>query len=510
MRNLLRVFSCVVWLGWLADPQGLRAAEALKAPTSVQELRERIAAHLAQPRFSAAAWGIKVASIETGTVLFETNAHRLFKPASNNKLFTAALALDRFGADHRIRTSFLSRKPPGQTGTVRGDVVVVGRGDPSFAARFNEGDYARSMMPLVEALQSAGVRRIEGDLIGDESFFRGPPFGSNWAWDDLQYYYGAEVSALSAEDNTLDLVFKPAAKAGEPCLFEVKPRVDSLRFENLTVTLTNGAPRGVDVSRAPGSDLALFTGGLPLGDKELAEAVSVPRPAMFFLNLLKQELRKNGIVVAGRLRVVDWRERERQPLGAAGWVELAHAESRPMRELVLRMVKSSQNLYAQLLFLQAGEARRAAEDRDASSERLGADALQDFMRRLGIPSSEVLLEEGSGLSRGALVTPDAIVSLLRAMDTHPQAAAFRESLPVAGVDGTLKQRMKDTVAAGVVRAKTGTLRYVNTLSGYTVTAAGERVVFSILLNNYKAPDDRGSRDDVDAIAVWITALKSRE
>lgn len=487
----------------------MSAAEPAAPPSSPAELAERIGAYISNARFAGAAWGIQAVSLDTGATIYQTNELRLLKPASNNKLFTAALALDRFGTDHRIRTSFLARRLVGRTGIVRGDVIVVGRGDPSFAARFHDGDYSLSMAPLVDALVQAGVRRIEGSLVGDESFFHGPPFGSSWAWDDLQNYYGAEVSALTAEDNTLDLVFKPGPRVGTPCLIETKPSCDSVRFENLTHTVTNGGTRRIEVSRAPGSNVVRVTGSLPLGGKELAEAVTVPRPALLFLHLLKSELKKRGVVVTGRVRAVDAREREMKPLDPAGLVEIAHAESRPMEELVLRMMKPSQNLYAQLLFLQAGEARRTPSNPDVTSEDLGLEALHAFVDGLKIPSSEVLLEEGSGLSRGALVTPHAIVALLQAMDRHPQAAAFRASLPVAGVDGTLKQRMKNTPASGVLRAKTGTLRYVNTLSGYTTTAAGERVAFSILLNNYRPSGALSGRDEVDAIALLLTSLAKR-
>ena len=487
----------------------LDAAEATRAPANLAELRQQLAAHVSAERFSGAMWGIQVVSLETGATLFETNAHRLLKPASNNKLFTGALVLDRFGPARRIRTSFLAAGSPSDTGTVKGDVVVVGRGDPSFAARFHGSDYTKSLVPLVDALHNAGVRQIEGDLVGDESFFKGPPFGASWTWDDLQYYYGAQVSALSAEDNTLDLQFKPGPSPGSPCLIVTKPATDHVRFENLAVTGTNGGPRRIDLYRAPGSAEVRVTGTLPAGDQGLTGAVAVPDPALLFLRLLRAELKQRGITVSGRLRVVDWRGRERQPSGTNNLVELAGVESRPLGELVMRMMKPSQNLYAQLLFLQAGESMRKAGDRVSLSEDLGQAALRAFLRKVGVADGEVLLEEGSGLSRSALVTPAAIVALLRHMDRHEHAAAFRESLPVAGVDGTLRLRMKGTPAAGQLQAKTGTLRYVNALSGYTATAAGERLAFSILLNAYRPPAAGSGRNEVDTVAVMLTSLAAR-
>ncbi len=504
------LFRVTLGVWWLLFGLQSPVAAASRAAATVEDLQAQIVEHLSQPRFDRALWGIQAVSLDTGATLFATNAQRLLKPASNNKLFTGALALDLFGPDFRIRTDFYAGKPPTRRGTLRGDLVVFGRGDPSFAARFHGGDYTQSLQPLVAALRQAGVRRVTGDLVGDERFFRGPPYGSSWTWDDLQYYYGAEVSALSAEDNTLDLEFKPGPSPGLPCTIVVRPATDHVHFDNRTVTVTNGGPRRIDLYRAPGSDLVRVTGQLPVGDRGWTDAVAVSDPAGLFLRLLHAELRRHGIKVSGRLRTVDWRERHRHPADADGWVKVAEVLSPPMSELVARMMKPSQNLYAQLLFLQAGERQRgAAPNPEGASEDLGLIALRGFLAKAGIPADEVLIEEGSGLSRGALVTPRAVVSLLRHMDDHPQSVPFRESLPVAGLDGTLRQRMKDTVAAGLLRAKTGTLRYVNTLSGYTTTRAGERLAFSILLNAYRPPPGSSGRDEIDAVAVMLTSCEGR-
>ncbi|PYI86944.1 MAG: D-alanyl-D-alanine carboxypeptidase/D-alanyl-D-alanine-endopeptidase, partial [Verrucomicrobia bacterium] len=172
----------------------LFVASAAEATNSLQA---RLSAHLAQSRFASALWGVKVISLDTGGTLFEHNAEKLMKPASNAKLYTGALALDRLGPDFRIKTSLYASARPAKSGTLTGDLIVYGRGDPSFAARFYDGDYTKLLDPLVDALETAGVKRIKGNLVGDESYFRGPPLGSGWTWDDLQYYYGAEVSALT-------------------------------------------------------------------------------------------------------------------------------------------------------------------------------------------------------------------------------------------------------------------------------------------------------------------------
>src|SRR5439155_14289550 len=267
----------------------------------------------------------------SGKELLEHNAGKLFKPASNAKLFTGALALDRLGPDYRIETSFYAVARPDSDGTLHGNLIVYGRGDPSLAARFNNGDYGKSLEALVAALATAGVKRIEGDLIGDESYFRGPPFGSSWAWDDLQNYYGAEVSALSQEDNVVDLVFKPDQRIGAPCLIIARPETTFLTFINRTRTADKGGRRQINLFRAPGENTVYVSGSLPAGTN-WTDAVSVHKPALWFVTRLKEQLEQRGIAVTGKPRSANWLEREAQPLDLAKLFEIASVASRPLSE----------------------------------------------------------------------------------------------------------------------------------------------------------------------------------
>ena len=182
----------------LCSPLGSLLAQSTNATSPIAtlaELQTRINDHVGQPRFASALWGVKIVSLDSGKALFEHNAGKLLKPASNAKLFSGALALDRLGPDYRIETSFYAVARPDSDGTLHGNLIAYGRGDPCLAARFNNGDYGKSLEAIVAAAVTTGVKRIEGDLIGDESYFRGPPYGSSWTWDGLQNYYGAEVSA---------------------------------------------------------------------------------------------------------------------------------------------------------------------------------------------------------------------------------------------------------------------------------------------------------------------------
>lgn len=561
-RALVAFLVCLHLLGVMGVSATLSKSQApalqqttAQQPETLDSLRGRIAAHIAQARFAPAAWGVKIVSLETGKTLFEHNPEKYFNPASNAKLYTAALALDRLGVDYRIKTSLYSTARPDASGTLRADLIVYGRGDPTMAARLNGGDYFKGIEPLITKLVNAGVRRIEGDLVGDESYFAGPPFGSGWEWDDLQAYYGAEVSALTIDDNALDLFVKPADRSGIPCRITTGPPTSFVTLINRTQTSAKGTESRIVVYRPVGENIIYVSGRLPIDNPGYYSSVAVHNPAGLFVSLLKDALAQRGIAVTGRPRVIDWKYREVTPFDLTKLIELGSVESIPLGEIVRETLKPSQNLYAQLLLLQVGESSRfgvwfgsmpgtvgpdgsvrvaefppppqsANEPRSGTSEELGVEVLNDFLGRVGVKKGDVLLEEGSGLSRRDVITPEATVALLSYMSRSRRAEQYRNALPVAGVDGTLQNRMKGTPAAGNVRAKTGSLRYVYALSGYVTTAAGERLAFSIMLNNYYNPeraaalrDPSGTpagrpappapRDDIDAIAIMLAGFTGK-
>lgn len=509
---------------------------------SLESLSSRINAHIAQPRFAPAAWGVKIVSLDSGKIIFEHNAGKYFNPASNAKLYTAALALDRLGADYRIKTSLYSMTRPDATGTLKGDLIVYGRGDPAMTASLNEGDYYKPFEPLVQQLANAGVRRVEGDLIGDESYFATPPIGSGWEWDDLQEYYGAEVSALTINDNALDLFAKPAERVGLPCRVTTGPVTSFVTLMNRTQTVPKGTEARVVVYRPVGENIIYVSGRLPVDHKGYKGSVSVHNPAGLFASLFKDALARRGITVTGRARTIDWKYREVTPIDFAKLVELGFVESLPLKDIVRETLKPSQNLYAQLLLLQVGAYHGAgavgrgpdaqsnggasgspvvrsqnpavavaqAPDPQLTTERIAVQAMNNFLAEVGVKKGDVLLEEGSGLSRKDVITPNATIALLTYMSRHRYSEIYHAGLPIAGVDGTLQNRMKDTAAANNARAKTGSLRYVYTLSGYVTSAAGERLAFSIMLNNYYNTDQTSSpRGDIDAIVIMLAGFAGR-
>jgi len=495
MKRCLLLFGCAALFLHCA-----RAADQA-GKDSLSALQSRLAAIIDEPRFAQAQWGIKMVSLDNDQILFERNADKLLKPASNAKLYTAALALDKLGPDYCIKTSFYAAAKPDADGVIHGDLLVYGRGDPSFSARFNNGDYKKAMQPAIDALVAAGVKKIDGDFIGDESYFHGPPFGSEWTWDDLQEYYGAPASALTFQDNTIDLTFKAGQVVGDACEIVTLPETGILTFNNRTKTapMEKDARGHISLYRPVGESVVYVWGSVPLGSTVTKEAVSVPRPALWFVTMLKDGLSQRGVTATGGVREENWLTREVSPIAWSNWMEVASVSSQPLSEIVKLTLKPSQNLYAQLLLLQVG-AKSGGTNVD--TEEAGLAEMQTFLGTAGITHNMAQLQEGSGLSRAAVVTPSATVRLLAFMNRHHDRDVFIDALPIAGVDGSLRSRFKGTVAAGHLRAKTGSLGGVDTLSGYVTSAGNEKLAFSIMLNNYR--DERDARATIDAIAVQLT------
>jgi D-alanyl-D-alanine carboxypeptidase/D-alanyl-D-alanine-endopeptidase (penicillin-binding protein 4) len=503
MRTLTLIFAALlVWDAQAQEP---------KPPATLPELRQHLAEILSQPKYAAALWGVKIVSLDSGKTLFEHNPQNLFSPASNCKLYTVALALDRLGADYRIKTSLYAKAPPSKSGTLNGDLIVYGRGDPTINARLHGGDIYRSLEPLVSALTNAGVKRVTGDLIGDESYFRGPPFGSGWMWDDLEYYYGAEISALTINDNTLQARIAPGDRVGAPCKVVLFPATTWITLSNRTETVGKEARRRIRFYRPLDQNVTYVTGQMPVDDPGYSDDLTMHNPAGLFVTFLKQSLGRAGIKVDGKLRSLNWLDRQANPIDCSKLVELGSMKSLPMSDIAREVMKPSQNLYTDLLLAYIGEKSRSAGSRpDETSEDLGIRELNKFLADTGVKKGDVLLEEGSGLSRDNLTTPNATVALLQFMNHHKCASVYFDALPIAGADGTLRNRMKGTPAAGNVHAKTGTLRWAVSLSGYVTSAAGEHLAFSVMLNRFHSSDTRTSaRTDVDAIAVMLAGFAGR-
>jgi D-alanyl-D-alanine carboxypeptidase/D-alanyl-D-alanine-endopeptidase (penicillin-binding protein 4) len=477
------------------------------APQTVEELRARIREITTRPEFASSQLAVKIASLDTGRIVYEENSAKWMQPASNLKLYTMAAALDRLGPDYRFTTSVYAPARPDRDGAIKGDLIIYGRGDPTFATRFNpEGDeknYFRGIDELATRITAAGVRKVEGAIVGDESYFAGGPFAPGWEWDDLQWWYGAEVSALSINDNAVDLTVKPGPRVGDPCIITVGPSTELVTIVDRTKTSARGISRELAVHRPLGQNTIEVFGTMPTDDRGFTASVAISKPAMIFASMLRASLQRRGVVITGPTRTIGASERKVLPLEVSSLVEIATRQSPPLSIIAAQTMKPSQNLYTELLLRTLGKV--AGSDPRKTSEESGIDVIRSLMTRAGIDAGRLFIVDGSGLSRGNLVTADATLQLLIFMNRHRYGATFREALPIAGIDGTLKNRMRNTVAMGNARAKTGSLSSATTLSGYINSAAGERLAFSLMINN--PPRDRDPRAGfTDAVAVLLASF----
>ena len=479
-------------LGW-----GLVALVAARAAVP-EGLQRALSEALNAGKGAGVSWGA-FAVTAGGTVVFSTNAVRSFIPASNTKLFTTALALDRLGPEQVLRTPVLAAAAPDAEGVVRSDLWIVGQGDPDLGADPDKMEFVDPLQPLAERLHAAGVRQVAGDLVLSEERFRTARVGKGWDPEDFLEWYGAPVSAFVVDDNTFRVVATPAETAGLPALFRVEPDLPSLRVDWKVTTSTN-RNHSVAYSREPGSNGMRFTGRIPLGSKPWTPELAVADPVVHFGEALREAMHRRGIEFNGAIRTP--RAGETNPATVvAEWV------SEPLSARIRRCNKPSQNLHAQLLLAQVG----AALERDGGSTNAiedlavsGLRALPALLRRAGVPETAVHLDEGSGLSRGNRVTPAATTLLLRLMASHPSRGAWMASLPVGGVDGTLRNRFRKGPATGNVRAKTGGLRGVAALAGYVTTAAGEEITFAVYAND--AAGDPEVRNRIDR---WVELLAAQ-
>jgi len=467
------------------------AAGAVAAP-AVDPLARALDHILDRAPFASAFWGVEVRSLKTGRVLYARNPEKHFRPASTLKLVITAAALDTFGPQARFRTTVETEARLDGRGRLLGDVFLVGRGDPNLSARFSPGRPTAALEELADALWAAGVRRIEGRLVGHEGEFTGDRRGSDWTWEDLVWSYGAEVSALSFNDNTAELSLLPGDQPGELAFLEATP---ATAYYSVACTAVTTAPRTkaeLKLERDAGSNRIRLSGTLAI-DESWQGSVAIEDPARYTATVFAEVLQAKGIRVTGPLATSS------DPLPARARVLATH-ESGPLAEALKVINKESQNLHTELLLRALG--RRVKGE---GSVAAGHAAVGEFLSRIGVGPMAFSLQDGSGLSRSDLVDPHGLAQLLVAMDRHPQAAVFRESLAVMGVDGTLKDRLRGTPAEGNVRAKTGTLRLSNALAGYLARASGERVAFAIVVNNHTAP----SREAVAAIDDVVRVLVGR-
>ncbi|MDR3700963.1 MAG: D-alanyl-D-alanine carboxypeptidase/D-alanyl-D-alanine-endopeptidase [Candidatus Sulfopaludibacter sp.] len=484
----------------------LALAHQATAATLAQRIEKLLAA---SPAAGGAFWGIQAVDLATGKTLYSLNPDRFFVPASNTKLFTTAMALTRLGPGFTFQTRVLSAAPDA-TGRIAGDLRLVGGGDPNLSARpipYQKGPITGNplvaMEDLARQIAARGVTRVDGDIIGDDTWYVWEPYAPGWAEDDPLYDYGAPVSALTLHDNTLTLHVAPGGREGDPAALTLKPALEYYEIDNRIRTVAADGERQIHYHRAAGSLTLELWGAVPLSNPGEDLLLGIEDPAQFAALALRQALEDRGIAVRGRA-IAHHRFPNELPslLEASGsetpdGAELARRVSAPLLEDLRITDKVSQNLHAELALRAVARARR-----DVGSREAGLAELKDFLAEAGVAADRYAINDGSGLSRQNLVTPATVVKLLRFMYQSPARENWISLLPVGGQDGSLASRFGDPALTGRIHAKTGSVSHVSALSGYFQRSNGAWTAFSILVNNFNGPSGE-IRTVMDRICTLI-------
>jgi D-alanyl-D-alanine carboxypeptidase/D-alanyl-D-alanine-endopeptidase (penicillin-binding protein 4) len=479
----------------------------LAAPLFAATLAENVERLIASSNASRTAfWGIQAVDLGTGKTLYELNSNHFFIPASNTKLFSTALALNRLGPDFTFQTRVMADAPPDAAGRISGELRLVGGGDPNLSARaipYRMGPITGNPLAAIEELAdqvaARGVKRIAGDIVGDDTWYLWQPYAAGWGIEDPQSDDGPPISALTINDNAFTLRVLPGAREGDLAAIDVNPPLEFHRIDNRVRTVAVGGERRIRYDRLPGSfDLRLW-GTIPRRDSGQSLTMAMEDPALYAARAFRDALAARGIAIDG-----DAVARHRHPnevddaskapeTPAASGTELARRVSAPLLEDLRITDKVSQNLHAELALRAVGRARR-----NIGSFEAGLEELKTFLTEAGIEPDAYFLRDGSGLARLNLLTPATVIKLLRYMYDSPQRENWISLLPVGAQDGTLSSRFGESPAAGRVYAKTGSLSHVSALSGYLKRQDGTMLAFSILVNNYNArtPDIRGIMDRI--------------
>ena len=476
---------------------------------SAQSLEKRLDKRLSAAPWNRNLWGIAVID-DQGKLRYGLNQDRLFIPASNTKLLVTTTASALLPPDWTVKTSVYGAGPI-VNGVVQGDLILYGRGDPTLgrSKRCYDVDTTKAgvcdrdpyfqLRELADSLKAHGVTTVQGDLVGDGSYFEPETVNPAWEGYDLNWWYAAPVTGLAFNDNSVDIRWDPDSAIGGPAQLALSPLVGDLTIENRTRTVADTGHTTIDFFRAPGSMALWAEGDVAHSSHGGLESFAMADPNLFTARAFRQALALDGISVLGTTRsTTDSLEYRVARTGPA----LAEVTGRPLKDWIFPILNTSQNWFAEMLLKQLGKVFGKAgswEEGLAVERRFLIDSIH-------VDSTQFSVEDGSGLAAGNLVSPLTFTQLLRFIRSHRGWATFEPGLPLAGAPGSLKNRFQNTPLAGRVRAKTGSIGRVNTLSGFIERADGKVWTVSIQANHH-AQSGRDVIAQIDSLVVEIGTTK---
>jgi serine-type D-Ala-D-Ala carboxypeptidase/endopeptidase (penicillin-binding protein 4) len=462
----------------IADSQLAPSICPSQLPTAINQIVDR-------PELRRYRWGIVVQTLAGANQLYHRDGDRLFIPASNVKLITTAIALRHLGAGKQLRTSVYQLPSTGNTP----NLLVVGRGDPSLTTT--------QIQSIGQQLKQRGERQI-GTINFDDSYFRGEQINSDWEWGDLSTDYAPTINSLMLNQNALSLNISPQ-QIGTPLKYTWKdPSLNSWQVDNQSLTAPVNEDISINAIAVFGKPLLKLTGKLAQNADPLKLDLPLLNPAESFISAFRQSLSQSEITVGSTRLVVGQ--------NIANLPEIASINSPPIGELIKETNQNSNNVYAEVLLRSIGRTHPQHDTSTEDTSSLGIALVKQRLTELGVNPQSYRLSDGSGLSRHNLVAPTAFIQLLSAMATTPEGKIYRESLPIAGIGGSLKNRMKGTLAQGIVQAKTGSMSGIISLSGYINPPKYSPLVFSIILNQHDRSTSQMAKI-IDEIVLLLAQLK---
>lgn len=441
---------------------------------STDELTNKIESIFSDTLFSHAHWGVLIESLESGNTIYERNADRMFMPASNEKIPTAASALTVLGPEFKFNT-IIGYSGVIQDSVLNGDLIIIGDGDPTLSDRVYEKP-TTVFEQWADSLLSLGVKSINGNIIGDDNKFDDEHIGYGWPLDGLDFWYSAEIGALQLNENYIDFQIIPPITQNDT--LEIIPDVNSCYYKLINeIEIVDTGKNKIRIKREFGDNIILLKGNVAVGSKPFEISPTITNPTKFYVTVIKEVFEEKGISVLGL--PVDCDEISNYADSINIVDSLIVHQSIPLKDILKILMKKSQNLYAETMVRILG-----FNEFELGSFDNGKKVVENVLENFAIEPGSHSYKDGSGLSRYNYISPNQIVKILKGMKKSKYWDVWYDTLPIAGVDGTLKWRMRNTKAEENVRAKTGTISNVRGLSGYVTTAGGEEIVFSFLINGH--------------------------